>query len=75
MANRRDRQWETADLCRIAPHQARDLLSRLVSRGELVMEGRLKGPYYVRASKNMESSKRVLDVSKRSPKRGRNRNR
>ncbi|MDI7247569.1 MAG: hypothetical protein QME92_08915 [Bacillota bacterium] len=45
---------EAAGLCRIASHQARDLLSRLVARGDLTMQGRRKGASYVRTSKNMD---------------------
>ncbi|MGE5590761.1 MAG: ATP-binding protein [Bacillota bacterium] len=40
---------EAAGLCRIASHKARDLLSRLVSRGELIRQGQRKGAFYVRA--------------------------
>lgn len=47
---------EAAELCRLAPHQARDLLARLVQRGELVMHGARKGAFYERAPKDMESS-------------------
>ncbi|MHB9145520.1 MAG: ATP-binding protein [Symbiobacteriia bacterium] len=40
---------EVAELCRIVSHQARDLLSRLVVRGELTRQGERKGAFYVRA--------------------------
>ncbi len=49
---------EAADLCRIASHQARDLLARLVERGELSRHGAKKGAFYERASKYMDDSKR-----------------
>ena len=55
---------ETAELCRIASHQARDLLLRLVRRGGLVMRGALKGAFYERAGKNMEDSKSAPKDSK-----------
>jgi len=48
---------EAAELCRIASHQARDLLKRMVLRGELQMHGVRKGAYYTRPSNDMESSK------------------
>ena len=48
---------EAAELCKIASHQARALLARLVARGDLTMQGRRKGAFYVRASKNMDNSK------------------
>jgi ATP-dependent DNA helicase RecG len=48
---------EAAELCRIASHQARDLLARLVDRGEIVMRGVKKGAFYERGSRNMEGSK------------------
>jgi len=48
---------EAAELCRIASHQARDLLARLVGRGELEMRGAKKGAFYVLPPKNMEDSK------------------
>lgn len=50
---------EAAELCRIASHQARDLLGRLVARGELTMHGTKKGAFYERSPKNMENSKSV----------------
>lgn len=55
---------EAAELCRIASHQARDLLARLVARGELTMQGRRKGAFYVRASKYVEGSTDDLEGSK-----------
>jgi ATP-dependent DNA helicase RecG len=48
---------EAAELCRIASHQARDLLTRLVGRGELEMRGAKKGTFYVRSPKDLEGSK------------------
>lgn len=50
---------EAAELCRIAPHQARDLLARLVRQGKLVMYGAKKGAFYERSPKNLEDSKFV----------------
>lgn len=47
---------EAAELCRIASHQARDLLARLSARGDLVMRGRGKGAFYERGVKDMEGS-------------------
>ena len=41
---------EAAELCRVASHQARDLLGRLVGRGKLVLKGARKGAFYERAS-------------------------
>jgi ATP-dependent DNA helicase RecG len=58
---------ETAELCRIASHQARDLLGRLLERGDLVMHGAKKGAFYERASKNMEDSKSAPKGSKSGP--------
>jgi len=57
---------EAAELCRIASHQARDLLTRLVGRGELEMLGAKKGAFYVRTPKNLESSKSTFADSKNS---------
>jgi ATP-dependent DNA helicase RecG len=48
---------EAAELCQIASHQARDLLARLVERGELALRGIRKGAYYERLPKNVEDSK------------------
>jgi len=62
---------EAASLCQIASHQARDLLNRLVTRGELERRGRGKGAFYTRPSKNMEISKTNMDVSINHPKRSR----
>ncbi|MGE5572839.1 MAG: DNA glycosylase AlkZ-like family protein [Bacteroidota bacterium] len=59
---------EAAELCRIASHQACDLLSRLVARGDLTVQGRRKGAFYVRASRNMDESIMLLDDSKKHPK-------
>lgn len=58
---------EAAELCRIASHQARDLLARLVERGEFSMRGTKKGAFYVRMSKNMDDSKSSRAVSKNGP--------
>jgi ATP-dependent DNA helicase RecG len=55
---------EAAELCRIASHQARDLLGRLLERGDLVMHGAKKGAFYERASRNMEDSKSAPKASK-----------
>lgn len=59
---------EAAELCRIASHQARDLLGRLVERGELDMRGSKKGAFYTRASRYLEISKSIGDSSKNAPK-------
>lgn len=58
---------EAAELCRIASHQARDLLARLRARGELVMRGRGKGAFYERGARNMESSISTPETSKKTP--------
>ena len=50
---------EAAELCRIASYQARDLLARLVQRGELIMQGAKKGAFYERTPKNLENSKSI----------------
>ncbi|MGC8732505.1 MAG: ATP-binding protein, partial [Halothiobacillaceae bacterium] len=47
---------EAAELCRIASHQARDLLARLAERGWLAMRGTKRGAFYERGSKKMENS-------------------
>jgi ATP-dependent DNA helicase RecG len=39
---------EAAELCRLAPNQARDLLARLTRAGKLVMRGERRGAFYVR---------------------------
>ncbi len=57
MNGRITRRREAAEVCRIASHQARDLLARLVGRGELEMRDAKKGAFYVRSPKNMEGSK------------------
>lgn len=59
---------EAAELCRIASHQARDLLARLVQRGELAMHGARKGAFYERAPKDLEPSKSVHKSPKRGPR-------
>jgi ATP-dependent DNA helicase RecG len=56
---------EAAELCRLASHQARDLLARLVGRGELAMIGARKGAYYVRPSNYLEGSKSDAADSKK----------
>lgn len=58
---------EAAALCRIASHQARDLLARLSARADLVMRGRGKGAFYERGVKNMEGSISAPKSSKRAP--------
>lgn len=58
---------EAAELCRIASHQARDLLARLCARGELVMRGRGKGAFYERGARNMESSISTPETSRKTP--------
>jgi len=58
---------EAAELCRIASHQARDLLARLCARGELVMRGRGKGAFYERGARSMESSISTPETSKKTP--------
>ncbi|MEW5825255.1 MAG: ATP-binding protein [Candidatus Bipolaricaulota bacterium] len=58
---------EAADLCRIASHQARDLLARLVRRSELEMRGVKKGSHYVRPPRDMEGSRSVTADSITSP--------
>jgi len=55
---------EAAELCRIASHQARDLLTRLVGRGDLEMRGAKKGAFYVRSPKDLEGSKSTSADSK-----------
>ncbi|MGH8067340.1 MAG: hypothetical protein ACRERE_19320 [Candidatus Entotheonellia bacterium] len=42
----------------------RDLLARLVRRGELIRVGERKGAFYERASKNMDDSKSEMHSSK-----------
>lgn len=61
---------ETAELCRLASHQARDLLARLCARSELIMRGRGKGAFYERGSKNMEDSISAPEGSKRTSNMG-----
>ncbi len=58
---------EAAGLCRIASHQARDLLARLVGRGELAMHGTRKGSFYVRTPMDLEGSKSAATDSKKVP--------
>ena len=57
---------EVAGLCRIASHQARDLLGRLVARGELRMQGATKGAFYEPPLKYLEPSKSAASDSKRT---------
>lgn len=59
---------EAAELCQITSAQARRLLARLVSRGDLEMHGRRRGAFYVRATKSMDQSKPHLETSKRPTK-------
>lgn len=56
---------ETAELCRIASHQARDLLARLVVRGELIMSGARKGAFYGRPLEYLENAKKAPNPPKR----------
>ncbi|GAB4175631.1 MAG: ATP-binding protein [Wenzhouxiangellaceae bacterium] len=58
---------EAAELCRIASHQARDLLARLVEHGQLEMRGAKRGTFYERCSKNMEDSISAPKDSKTAP--------
>lgn len=61
---------EAAELCRIASHQARDLLARLSGRGELTMRGARRGAFYERGAKTLEESKTAPKGSKSGPQRG-----
>lgn len=54
---------EAADLCQIAPLQARDLLARLVKRRMLVRHGARRGAFYGLPSINMDESKPNMDKS------------
>ncbi|HPW56707.1 MAG TPA: ATP-binding protein [Thermoanaerobaculaceae bacterium] len=58
---------EAAELCRIASHQARDLLARLSARGDLVMRGRGKGAFYERGVKYLEGSISAPEDSIKAP--------
>jgi ATP-dependent DNA helicase RecG len=58
---------EVAELCRIAPYQARDLLARLVERGTLEMHGTKKGAFYVRPAKYLDESKSSEQDSIKAP--------
>jgi hypothetical protein len=55
---------EAAELCRLASHQARDLLARLVARDALAMHGARKGAFYERPSKYLDDSKSARSGSK-----------
>jgi ATP-dependent DNA helicase RecG len=59
---------EAAELCRLASHQARDLLARLVVRRELEMHGTKKGAFYERSPRHLEGSKSGSAGSKKSAK-------
>lgn len=48
---------ETSELCRIGDLQARNLLARLVKRGELARQGSKRGTFYTLMSKDMDLSK------------------
>lgn len=54
---------EAADLCKLAPLQARALLGRLVGKGRLVLHGSRRGAFYALPSKNMDSSIPDMDTS------------
>lgn len=58
---------EVAGLCRIASHQARDLLGRLVARGDLGMQGATKGAFYERPLTYLEDSNSGVSRSKKTP--------
>ena len=58
---------EVAGLCRIASHQARDLLGRLVAREELDLKGVTTGAFYERPLNYLEDSKSGVSRSKKSP--------
>ncbi|MCX5753114.1 MAG: BlaI/MecI/CopY family transcriptional regulator [Candidatus Krumholzibacteria bacterium] len=59
---------EAADLCQIASLQARNLLSRLAERGELILRGQKKASYYERPSIIMDVSKDQTKKSINHPK-------
>jgi hypothetical protein len=47
-AHDRITRGQAAELCQLAPRQARRVLVRLVERGELVLRGTRRGAYYER---------------------------
>lgn len=55
---------QTATLCRLSSPQARDLLSRLVARGDLKLHGQKRGAFYTPTAKEMDESKTRMDESK-----------
>lgn len=54
---------EVAELCQLAPLQARDLLARLVAEGKRAHHGARRGAFYRLASNNMDLSKWNTDKS------------
>lgn len=58
---------EAAELCRLSPDQAKRVLSRLVRRGELRMQGERKGAFYTRPPKDMGGSDIGMGAPKKPP--------
>ncbi|MFN0149549.1 MAG: ATP-binding protein [bacterium] len=54
---------DAAELCRIAPIQAKRLLGRLVAQGKLVLHGLRRGAHYGLPPDNTGESKSVMDAS------------
>lgn len=68
--NGRITRREAAELCKLSPDQAKRILSRLVARGELRMEGERKGAFYTRPPENMGDSNPDMGAPIRPPKSG-----
>ncbi|MBM5810906.1 MAG: AAA family ATPase [Gammaproteobacteria bacterium] len=69
--NGRITRREAAELCKLSPDQAKRILSRLVARRELQMEGERKGAFYTRPPENMGGPNPDLGAPIRPPKSGR----
>jgi ATP-dependent DNA helicase RecG len=58
-ANGRITRSQAADLCQLDPREARQILERLVKRGELVVRGEKRGSYYERAAEVMSAVQKL----------------
>jgi ATP-dependent DNA helicase RecG len=58
-ANGRITRSQAAELCQLDPREARQILERLVKRGELVVRGEKRGSYYERSAEVMSGVQKL----------------
>jgi len=63
---------DVAELCQVSSSQARNLLTRLARKGDIVLKGQRRGAFYEIASKDMDTSKTDMDktIKSKSPSKG-----